>query len=119
MTVQWLRAFVTSFAEEVAEPPECLLEILVTNDGIGEEFQGVPTISKQEVETKLLVNDGDTVVLGGIYSSTDAEASSGTPFLSELPVVGGLFRERSTRHTKDELLIFITPRILSDSISSR
>ena len=58
-------------------------------------------------------------VLGGIFTSKDTAGSAGTPFLSELPVVGGLFRQRDELQTKNELLIFITPRILKDSITSR
>ena len=96
-----------------------LMELQVNNDSPGPATNGVPSISTQAVETKLLVNDGDTVVLGGIFTSKDTAGSAGTPFLSELPVVGGLFRQRDELQTKSELLIFITPRILKDSITSR
>ena len=62
---------------------------------------------------------GETVVLGGIFTSKESSDTSGTPFLSELPIVGTLFRRDTTSSNKTELLIFITPRILKDTVTAR
>ena len=64
------------------------------------------------METELLVDDGDTVVLGGIFTVKDEQSVSGTPFLSDLPVVGQLFRRDFQQTNKTELLIFITPSVV-------
>ena len=97
-----------------------LMELTVNNDSPGaiNATTGAQAISTETVETALLVNDGETVVLGGIYTSNERDSSAGTPFLSSLPVVGRLFKVQSSAVTKKELLIFITPRILKDSLTS-
>jgi len=75
--------------------------------------QGNPPIVKSQVVSKVVVNDGDTIVIGGILKSSDSKAVSGWPWLQKIPVLGWLFKTDSTTKTKTQLLIFITPRILS------
>ena len=69
-----------------------------------------------ELTTTALVGDGDTIVLGGIFEQTKSTSESKVPLLGDIPVVGKLFRCDIDINEKSELLIFITPRILSDSI---
>ncbi|MFH1800053.1 MAG: type IV pilus secretin PilQ, partial [Candidatus Omnitrophota bacterium] len=70
------------------------------------------SFTTKEAETELLVNDGDTVVIGGIIKTTNALGESGVPGLSKIPVLGWLFKSKSNTNNKEELLIFITPRIV-------
>ena len=75
--------------------------------------QGNPPIVKSQVVSKVVINDGDTIVIGGILKSSDSKAVSGWPWLQKIPVLGWLFKTDSTTKTKTQLLIFVTPRILS------
>jgi type IV pilus assembly protein PilQ len=73
---------------------------------------GVPTILTREATTEMLVRDGDTVVIGGLYQRTLQSASRGVPWLSRVPVLGWLFKTKRKEDNHEELLIFITPRII-------
>ncbi|HET8819648.1 MAG TPA: type IV pilus secretin PilQ family protein [Xanthomonadaceae bacterium] len=72
----------------------------------------VPTISTREVTTAVLVEDGQTVVIGGVYEFRDREDVSKVPFLGDLPFIGNLFRNKGRSHEKAELLIFVTPKVM-------
>lgn len=74
----------------------------------------VPGIDKREAVTELLVKDGETTVLGGIYETNETDNNSGVPGLSRIPILGWLFKSHNRTDTKQELLIFITPTILKD-----
>jgi type IV pilus assembly protein PilQ len=74
--------------------------------------QGTPTINRKSVETQVLVRDGGTAVLGGVYITSSSVQMTGVPFLARLPLIGFLFRSNSKQDQNVELLIFITPRIL-------
>jgi type IV pilus assembly protein PilQ len=73
---------------------------------------GVPTISTKKAMTELLVDDGDTLVIGGITKTTGKEGEIGVPFLAKVPVLGWLFKTASDKNSNEELLIFMTPRIV-------
>ncbi len=73
---------------------------------------GTPTILNKSIETQVLVRDGGTAVLGGVYITTNTKGQTGVPFLMHLPILGALFRTKSNSESTQELLIFITPRIL-------
>ena len=75
-----------------------------------------PTIDKREISTEVLVDNGQTVVLGGVYEVSKSDIVRKVPLLGDLPVIGNLFKNNSRNDTKAELLIFVTPRILSDSL---
>jgi len=79
---------------------------------------GIPIIETTEVETNLLVNNGETVVLGGIYEDTAGSTTDKVPFFGDLPMVGRFFRRTSEFVEKSELLIFLTPRILNDPLQN-
>ena len=74
--------------------------------------QGTPTIDRKSIETQVLVRDGGTAVLGGVYITNSTLQSTGGPFLKNLPLIGFLFRNNTKQESNIELLIFITPRIL-------
>jgi type IV pilus assembly protein PilQ len=77
-----------------------------------QQVNGIPTITTREANTDMLVKDGDTVVIGGLYRRNIQSNRSGVPGLSNIPVLGWLFRKESQRDDSDELLIFLTPRII-------
>lgn len=72
----------------------------------------VPIIAKRAIDTAALVENGQTVVIGGVYEFTDQDSISKVPFLADIPVIGNLFKQKSRNKSKAELLIFLTPRIL-------
>jgi len=76
----------------------------------------VPSIDTKKVETQVLVENGETVVLGGVYEQTKNDSSSRVPFFGDLPYVGFLFKTTSKIDNKSELLIFVTPKIIKDSL---
>src|SRR5690554_4606720 len=98
-----------------------IMDVAITNDTFGEaEFAGEePPINKSEIETQVLVDNGETVVLGGILQTEELQNLAKTPFLGDLPVLGHLFRYTQQSNEKVELLVFITPRILDDGVALR
>jgi type IV pilus assembly protein PilQ len=78
------------------------------------EVDGIPTIVKRNANAEVVVNDGETIVLGGIITKNEAESEAAVPFLSKIPILGWLFKRKSTSHTEDELMIFITPTIVKE-----
>ena len=89
-----------------------LLEVSVTNDTVNRAFAGDPGINKMEISTKLLIADGDIVVIGGIKKNKVFDTKNQTPGLGNVPVLGNLFKGKTKKDSMDELLIFIAPRIL-------
>ncbi|MEA1967602.1 MAG: type IV pilus secretin PilQ [Thermodesulfobacteriota bacterium] len=84
----------------------------ITKNDIDSITDGIPSLSTNEAETELLINDGNTIVIGGIVKTTSTEGSTGFPFLSNIPGLGRLFRSDSEEEKRNELLIFITPTIV-------
>ena len=76
----------------------------------------VPTLDKREISTEVLVDNGQTVVLGGVYEVSKSDTTRKVPVLGDMPILGNLFKNNSRNDTKAELLIFVTPRILSDNL---
>ncbi len=88
------------------------MNVYLTKNDIDSVTDGVPSLSTNEVETELLINNNDPIVIGGIVKTTETDSSSGTPFLSGIPYLGRLFRTDSDSNKRNELLIFITPSIV-------
>ena len=89
--------------------------VKVTRDARGSfrtQINQVPSVDKREASTEVLVKDGETVVIGGIYESENTETTAGIPWIKDVPILGWLFKTQETTSTKRELLIFITPTIL-------
>ncbi len=80
--------------------------------------QGNPSIDKREVKTSVLVEDGETIVLGGVYEGSESMTKNKIPFFADLPGIGFLFTNSAEKSTKKELLIFVTPKIMKDNIAS-
>ncbi|MEM6544834.1 MAG: type IV pilus secretin PilQ [Pseudomonadota bacterium] len=98
-----------------------MLDLVINQDSVGDlvpSGQGglIPAIDTTELTTQVLVGNGETVVLGGVFRTEDLETVSKVPFFGDIPYVGKLFKNESTQRTKTETLIFITPRILADTL---
>ena len=102
---------------QITPDDRIIMELAVNKDAVGQVFNGIPSIDTQEVMTEVLVDNGETVVLGGIYESTNRDDIRSVPFFGELPYLGRLFKRTSTRTDKQELLVFVTPKILSETLS--
>ncbi|MDY6978625.1 MAG: type IV pilus secretin PilQ [Pseudomonadota bacterium] len=92
------------------------LEVKSDNPDFGNLVLGVPPINTQNVQTQVLINNGETIVLGGVYEQTKSNTINRVPFFGDLPVVGALFRSKSEVDEKDELLIFVTPKIVKEDM---
>jgi type IV pilus assembly protein PilQ len=88
------------------------LSIFITKNDVAGLTDGVPSIATNEAETELLVNDGDTIVIGGIIKASESGGETGFPGLSKIPLIGWLFKNENRSDSKNELLIFMTPRIV-------
>lgn len=94
------------------------MELNITSNSVGNPTPtGQLTINKNEINTNVLVDNGETVVLGGIFEQETRNAQTKVPFLGDIPYVGRLFRKDLKSDNKRELLIFVTPRIVNDSVS--
>ncbi len=93
-----------------------IMELLATNDSPSlTAGADAPSIDTKKAETKVLVQDGETTVIGGIFVENTSESDSGVPWVKDVPIVGQLFKSKKNSNTRSELLIFITPRILQDN----
>lgn len=81
----------------------------VNKDSVGDAVGGVPSINTKHVKTEVMVDNGGTVVLGGIYEETERNDIDRVPLLGELPVIGALFRRTERSVSRKELLVFLTP----------
>lgn len=92
-----------------------IMDVKVTKDeaDFANAVNGVPPIKKNEVNAKVLVTDGETIVIGGVFSNTQTKSVDKVPFLGDLPFVGRIFRRDYVQDQKSELLVFITPRIMN------
>lgn len=95
-----------------------LMEVKVTKDApdfsVASSTGGIPAISKNEVNAKVLVADGETIVIGGVYSNTQSKSVDKVPFLGDLPFIGRVFKRDLVQDRKAELLVFLTPRIMNN-----
>jgi len=94
-----------------------ILDVLITKDAFVSADPNDSTINKKEITTQVLLDNGQTVVIGGIYEQEVLNTITKVPFLADVPLVGWMFNKKSKLDNKTELLIFLTPRILSDALS--
>lgn len=94
------------------------LDVKVNKDSRGQDTSSGPAINTKNVQTQVLVENGGTVVLGGIYEQEETTTITKVPFLGDLPVVGNLFRNRTMINDRKELMIFITPRVVSERVAT-
>ncbi|ENU79501.1 hypothetical protein F975_02747 [Acinetobacter sp. ANC 3789] len=93
------------------------MKLKITKDTVGSLTSAGYVIDTNALQTNVLVNNGETVVLGGIYEDTHQNDVNKVPFLGDLPWIGNIFKTKTTSDSKNELLIFITPRIVDDTVS--
>ena len=96
-----------------------ILDLDVNKDSPGEVLNNVRAINTKRIKTQVLVENGGTVVIGGIFELFEDETEAKVPFLGDLPAVGNLFKTRTKQANKQEMLIFITPKVISDRTANR
>jgi type IV pilus assembly protein PilQ len=122
-TTQFKKAVLSlKVTPQITPDNRVILDLTVSKDSVGQLVASatggfVPSIDTREIVTQVLVNDGQTVVLGGILETERREAETKVPWLGDIPVLGHLFKTTSKTDNKDELLIFVTPRILREGAS--
>ncbi len=123
-------ATTTSFKEAVLEldvtpnitpDDRILLDLDIKQDSVGDLVPSgrggfIPSIDTTQLETQVLVGNGETVVLGGVFKTEDLETVNKVPFFGDIPYIGAFFRNETNSKTKTETLIFITPKILADTL---
>ncbi|MAF83731.1 MAG: pilus assembly protein PilQ [Chromatiales bacterium] len=107
---------------QITPDDRIIMDLLVTKDSVGETVTterggSVPSIDTRSIETQVLVNNGQTVVLGGIYETEQRETVTKVPFFGDIPFLGVMFRSTRVNSEKSELLIFVTPKILKEGSS--
>ena len=96
-----------------------ILDVDVTNDSVGRATRAGFGINKKHVKTQVLVDNGGTVVLGGIFEQNEKNVVNQVPFFGNIPILGNFFKNTSKTDSKTELLVFITPKVLSDRLATR
>lgn len=104
---------------QITPDDRIIMDLIVTKDRIERFVNNIPVISTTELTTRVLVNNGETVVLGGIFENDTLDEISKIPFLGDLPLVGRFFRSTTKKDSKTELLIFVTPRLLQDPLADK
>ncbi|MGB7814798.1 MAG: type IV pilus secretin PilQ [Methylotenera sp.] len=104
---------------QITPDDKIIMDLEVKKEKVGQVFFGVPSIDTQRVNTQVLVANGETAVLGGIYEQTERNDVDKVPFFGDLPIIGNVFKRRTKQDDKTELLIFITPKIMDESLGLR
>lgn len=104
---------------QITPDEKIIMDLEVKKDRVGQVFVGVPSIDTQRVQTQVLVANGETAVLGGIYEQTERNDVDKVPFFGDLPFIGHAFKRRIKQNDKTELLIFITPRVMDENLAIR
>jgi len=117
-TIQYIDATLRlSVTPQITEAGTIIMDISVQKTTPGSAIEGSAgtPLNTRQARTRVMVRDGGTAVIGGIYQASDTSSQSGVPVLKDIPVLGALFRSHSQNITHDELLIFVTPRIVRGS----
>src|SRR5690554_736805 len=120
-SLEWVEAVLSlTVTPQITPDNQVIMDVTVTKDepDFTQTVNGAPTISKNEVTAKILVADGETIVIGGVFSSETQTGQEKVPFLGDLPIVGRAFRRDLTFENKTELLVFLTPRIINNGAIS-
>ena len=102
---------------QITPDDKIIMELDVKKDRVGQVYSGVPSIETQNINTQVLVGNGETAVLGGIYEQTTRNDVEKVPFFGDLPIMGNLFTRKTVQNDRTELLIFVTPKIMDDSLT--
>jgi type IV pilus assembly protein PilQ len=123
-TIQFKKAVLSlKVKPQITPDNRIIMDLDVKDDSVGQVVVAsggvnVPSINTREIATQVLVNDGQTIVLGGILETTQREDDTKVPYLGDIPVLGHLFKSTSHKDDKDELMIFITPKIVREGITA-
>jgi type IV pilus assembly protein PilQ len=101
---------------QITPDENVILDLNVKQDSVGDVFQNIPSINTRELETQVLVKNGETIVLGGIFQHETTSVTTKVPFFADLPIVGRFFRNKNDVENKREILIFVTPKIVRDTL---
>ena len=93
------------------------MDVIITKDNFADAAAGL--LNVKQISTQVLLDNGETVVIGGVYEQEETSSVAQVPLLGDIPVLGWLFKTKTVADSKTELLIFLTPRILSDRLSVR
>ena len=104
---------------QITPDDKIIMDLEVKKDRVGQIFFGTPSIDTQNIKTQVLVANGETAVLGGIYEQSQRDGVDKVPFFGDLPIIGNAFKRRTKQDDKSELLIFITPKIMDESLGLR
>ncbi|PPD49625.1 MAG: secretin [Methylotenera sp.] len=106
---------------QITPDDKIIMDIDVKKDRVGQLFglNQIPSIDTQNIQTQVLVGNGETAVLGGIYEQIERDEVDKVPFFGDLPVMGNLFKRKTKQNDKTELLIFITPKLMDDNLGLR
>ena len=104
---------------QITPDDKIIMDLDIKKDSVGALIGGIPSIETRTLKTQVLADNGETVVLGGIYEQTTRTDVTKVPLLGDIPFLGNLFKTTSKRDEKTELLIFITPRIIKEQLSIR
>ena len=104
---------------QITPDDNVIMDLKVNKDSVGQVTTGGPSIDTKQITTEVLVENGGTVVIGGIYLQEERSTTTKIPVLGDLPYVGFLFKQNQKLDNRNELLIFITPKILKDGLSLR
>ncbi len=108
-----------SVTPQITPDNKIIMDLEIKKDRVGQVFAGVPSIDTQHVQTQVLVANGETAVLGGIYEQSQRTDVDKVPLFGDLPFIGNLFKRTTKSDDKTELLIFITPKVLSEDLNLR
>ncbi|OUU75200.1 MAG: hypothetical protein CBC29_02590 [Methylococcaceae bacterium TMED69] len=100
---------------QITPDKRIIMDLRVNKDSVGTIFSGIPSIDTNNLITQVLVENGETVVLGGVYETTETNNRGSIPLLGDIPMVGVLFRNKTKTQKKKELLVFITPQIIDQT----
>ncbi|MFA7386885.1 MAG: type IV pilus secretin PilQ, partial [Thiohalobacteraceae bacterium] len=103
---------------QITPDDRIIMDLAVNQDTVGQVFGGIPSIDTRAVETQVLVDNGETAVLGGIYIQENRNEVDKIPLLGDLPGVGAAFRQTRKLNNKSELLVFVTPKIVKDNLAA-
>jgi type IV pilus assembly protein PilQ len=103
---------------QITSADTIILDMQINNDSLdfGRQVNGIPSIITQEATTQVLVDDGSTTVVGGVFVNTQQSQEQYVPLLHRIPLLGYLFKNKETDSRNEELLIFLTPRIRKDTV---
>lgn len=106
---------------QITPDDRVIMDLIINKDrpDYSKALLGVPPVDTREIETSVLVDNGETVVLGGVFERTHSKSTERIPFFGDLPYVGFLFKQQAVTDENQELLIFVTPKILKETIGMR